>query len=152
MWPALCMLPRDLSRGKSVPPIGSVLSFLTLPSFTSKLTLNDISSFPHREAVAMDLIPTQKVVSILQSHGIPVLIVGELVLNYYNCPRVIHGMAPDDDITKLPFPRLLPFVTGVGKRFYGAWKTCKLVPFMEAFTRSHSEDDTTRQQREMKRK
>lgn len=33
----------------------------------------------------------RKVLGLLQEAGIPVCTVGELVLNYYNAPRVIHG-------------------------------------------------------------
>lgn len=32
----------------------------------------------------------RKVLGLLQEAGIPVCIVGELALNYYNAPRVIH--------------------------------------------------------------
>jgi hypothetical protein len=40
--------------------------------------------------VTMEPPDIRKVLGLLQEAGIPVCIVGELALNYYNAPRVIH--------------------------------------------------------------
>lgn len=38
----------------------------------------------------MDLTPTRVISHLLRHHGIPMVVAGELVLNYYNVPRVCH--------------------------------------------------------------
>ncbi|KAK6222221.1 hypothetical protein QIS74_04476 [Colletotrichum tabaci] len=40
----------------------------------------------------MDLTPTKIAVVVLKHHGVPTCIAGELVLNYYNVPRVCHDI------------------------------------------------------------
>ncbi|KAG6001468.1 hypothetical protein E4U21_004300 [Claviceps maximensis] len=40
----------------------------------------------------MDLAPLKVAAAILRHHGVPMCIVGEVALNYYNVPRVIHEL------------------------------------------------------------